>query len=88
MAGVAVGTTPFMGASNAVCTCATREVVLMYFTSEGKIDAFDPRIKASHWLKLSEIRCARTTAGVVAAQGIYVKLKEFIRVNYSYKTIS
>jgi hypothetical protein len=64
---VAISTTPFIGVSNAVCTCATREVVLMYFTSEGKINTFNPRIKASHWLKLSEIRCARTTAGAVAA---------------------
>jgi hypothetical protein len=67
---VTIGTTPFIGASNAVCTCATREVILMYFTSERKIDAFNLRIKASHWLKLSEIRCARTTAGAVAVQGI------------------
>jgi hypothetical protein len=42
----------------------------MYFTSEGKINTFDLRIKASHWLKLSEIRCARTTAGAVAAERI------------------
>jgi hypothetical protein len=69
-AGVAIGTTPFISASNAVCTCVTREVILMYFTSEGKINAFNPRIKASHWLKLSEILCARTTAGAVATQGI------------------
>jgi hypothetical protein len=42
----------------------------MYFTSEGKINAFNLRIKASYWLKLSEIRCARTTAGAVAAERI------------------
>jgi hypothetical protein len=45
---VAISTTPFIGASNAVCTCVIREVILMYFTSEGKINAFNPRIEASY----------------------------------------
>jgi hypothetical protein len=71
-----------MGASSAVCTCVTREVVLMYFTSEGKIDAFDPRIKASHWLKLSEIRCARTTAGAVAAERIVLRTGNWPQISF------
>jgi hypothetical protein len=45
---VAISTTPFISASNAVCTCVTKEVVLMYFTSESKINTFNPRIKAFH----------------------------------------
>jgi hypothetical protein len=71
-AGVAISTTPFISTSSAVYTCVTREVVLIYFTSKGKINTFDLRIKASHWLKLSEIRCARTTAGAVAAKRISI----------------
>jgi hypothetical protein len=64
------GTIPFIAVSSAMSTYVKREVVLMYFTKRGRIKAVQEEMQLSDWLKLSENRCARTTAGAMAAERI------------------
>lgn len=54
MAGIAQGRSLNMGVNSAMFTYLRREVVLIYFTSIARIDAFQTYIQLSNWLELSE----------------------------------